>query len=339
MKHLFLAILVVFTIGFRAEAQKSFHYSATTKPVWGNGQREINITVDITLDSLKKEIINSYDAHYGIYFSYDINFFENGKELPSTYVYSFYTLRFNVLSGSQNTDHGLKPEIQNSGYSGSGLAHNNQVLHDPENASLESLSCNVVELSIGGPGLSNRTVSLDANSTLPIELITFDAVKQERQVELSWSTASELNNDYFTIERSADGMTWENVQTILGAGNSTRVLDYSWIDNSSYAGTSYYRLKQTDYDGTTKSFNIVSVEQDEVEELQVYPNPVLHTSSLLGVDGNKPVRIHNAVGVDVTGNVNISISPSKKTLLDMSQLPKGMYYVVNGDKSIRLLKQ
>lgn len=65
----------------------------------------------------------------------------------------------------------------------------------------------------------------------------------------------------------------------------------------------------------------------------------MHSSYLLGVDCSQPILIFNTVGEEVTGNVSISISPSKKTLVDMSDLPNGMYYVKNGNESIRLIKE
>jgi predicted Fe-Mo cluster-binding NifX family protein len=86
-------------------------------------------------------------------------------------------------------------------------------------------------------------------------------------------------------------------------------------------------------------FNIVSVEQEEVEELQVYPNPVSHSATILGVNKNQQLRMFNTVGIEVTRNVVISNSPSNKSFVDMSQLPIGMYILVNGDESIRVLKQ
>lgn len=225
---------------------------------------------------------------------------------------------------------------------GSGVTTGNPWNHQSNcnTVTVEDLLCNKIVLEVEMKGYNgSRFIDVSGTSTLPIELITFDAFRKDRQVELLWKTASELNNDYFTIERSVDGKSWENIQTVQGAGNSSQVIEYSWLDNSPYSAISYYRLKQTDYDGTTEMFNIVSVQQNDVEELQAYPNPVSHTSTILGVDQNQALRIFNTIGVEVTGNVGVSTSPSAKTFLNMSQLPKGMYYVTNGGKSIQLLKE
>lgn len=95
---------------------------------------------------------------------------------------------------------------------------------------------------------------------LPIELISFEAkMNNNKQVDIFWATASELNNDFFTIERSADGVNWEIVTTAAGAGNSIYRIDYAAYDSRPLSGISYYRLKQTDFDGAFEYSNIVSV--------------------------------------------------------------------------------
>ncbi len=87
-------------------------------------------------------------------------------------------------------------------------------------------------------------------STLPIELLSFTGTKRERDVRLDWSTATEANNDYFTIEKSYDGQMWEVVGTEPGAGTSLSRNDYSMLDPRPMPGWNYYRLSQTDLDGT-----------------------------------------------------------------------------------------
>lgn len=101
--------------------------------------------------------------------------------------------------------------------------------------------------------------STGANTQLPIELLYFNAVPKNRVVSLIWKTASELNNDFFTVQRSQDGFTWEDVLQIDGAGTTTLHNNYSEMDMHPYSGVSYYRLKQTDFDGQFSYSNIVSV--------------------------------------------------------------------------------
>ncbi|MBL4710509.1 MAG: T9SS type A sorting domain-containing protein, partial [Flavobacteriales bacterium] len=114
--------------------------------------------------------------------------------------------------------------------------------------------------------------------SLPIELISFEAQMQNNKVELKWLTQSETNNDYFTIERSLTLEDWNEVLKMDGAGNSYRRLEYYGIDDKPLRGVSYYRLKQTDYDGQFSYSEIVAVkfkgEAIFKEDLFIFPNPI-----------------------------------------------------------------
>lgn len=94
---------------------------------------------------------------------------------------------------------------------------------------------------------------------LPIELIDFDAELIDKTVSLSWSTASEINNDYFNIERSVDGINYKIIDIVQGAGNSMEVLDYQFYDNDPPSGIVYYRIRQIDFDGKNEVFDAKSV--------------------------------------------------------------------------------
>lgn len=137
--------------------------------------------------------------------------------------------------------------------------------------------------------------STTPTNALPIELISFDAERKNKVVELKWKTATEINNDYFTIERSIDGKTFEVIEMIKGAGNSTVELSYATIDPNPYDGVSYYRLKQTDFDGQFEYFNVVSVGRSSLSmnETKVYPNPLVgqQLNVELLVNNNLPYEI------------------------------------------------
>ena len=121
----------------------------------------------------------------------------------------------------------------------------------------------------------------DDKVSLPIELISFTAIEVGSFVQLDWSTATEINNDYFTISRSTDGVIFEEIFTQRGSGNSTTRNDYRRFDESPELGYNYYRLNQTDFNGEQESFNIVVVkfggaggaEIDARLRMKVYPNP------------------------------------------------------------------
>ena len=103
--------------------------------------------------------------------------------------------------------------------------------------------------------------STDGSSVLPIELIDFSAEINDNEIQLEWLTASESNNDFFTIYRSTDGVEFEPIAEISGAGNSSDLNSYNYNDNNFVSGISYYQLSQTDYDGTQTFSKIISVNQ------------------------------------------------------------------------------
>ncbi len=119
------------------------------------------------------------------------------------------------------------------------------------------------------------------SSPLPIELVAFDAKKSGKEVNLSWTTSSEINNDYFTIERAANGIDFEKMFDIDGAGNSTSTLSYFVIDKTPLSGANYYRLMQTDYDGNSTYSAIRTVNFNENGHYSVYPNPVTTKSDII----------------------------------------------------------
>jgi hypothetical protein len=162
-----------------------------------------------------------------------------------------------------------------------------------------------------GPGIFNLTsaagadvfvLKLNENQVLPVELISFTAVPGDNSsVELNWITATEINNDYFTIERSIDALNWENVTQVDGNGNTNAAINYDAWDYMPYSGISYYRLKQTDFDGQFSYSNIVAVNLSANNEIIILPNPV--TNELLvwssEVGDQAEITIYNILGETV----------------------------------------
>ncbi len=101
--------------------------------------------------------------------------------------------------------------------------------------------------------------SVSSENPLPIELLSFTAVPKNSKVDLRWSTASEQNNDHFTVERSADAMNFQALLQVPGAGNSQQIVNYADEDRQPLSGLSYYRLRQTDLDGTSEVSDAVPV--------------------------------------------------------------------------------
>ncbi|MBW6498623.1 MAG: hypothetical protein K0B09_09560 [Bacteroidales bacterium] len=113
-------------------------------------------------------------------------------------------------------------------------------------------------------GFSDWGIGGGIDNPLPIELLSFTAKYQDGKVLLNWATGSEINNDYFTLERSRDAVDAEIIGFIDGAGNSSHTLHYQFIDHDPLPGISYYRLKQTDYDGSFEYSQWVAVQVDGI---------------------------------------------------------------------------
>jgi hypothetical protein len=127
---------------------------------------------------------------------------------------------------------------------------------------------------------------IGGGNVLPTELLYFNAKPDNTQVDLTWATAMESNNSYFTVERSADGIVFDSVLrvgTLAPGGNSTLQLDYSAYDLTPLSGASFYRLKQTSLDGSTKYSGVVSVNFTHQANLSIYPNPSRGTVYVSGV--------------------------------------------------------
>jgi len=156
-------------------------------------------------------------------------------------------------------------------------SHSNRSTEEPGAASVtmsHTISANEDWVMLGG-------TMLDYAVVLPIELISFEGERRDKNVDLKWITATELNNDYFTLERSKDALNFDEIGRVAGAGNSHAQLNYSFTDDKPFDGVSYYRLKQTDFDGKYKYSNTVAINIKDVEILNFYPNPTTSQSNVI----------------------------------------------------------
>lgn len=179
--------------------------------------------------------------------------------------------------------------------------------------------------------------------TLPIKLLNFSAIlTNNNSVKLEWQTASEINNDFFTIERSKNGIEWEEIGRVEGAGNSSSLLYYSSIDNYPYYGVSYYRLKQTDFDGQFKYSFVQSVKLENSPDtsVEIYPNPTNNKLTIIGnITELEQVKIFNNLGQDVTKFVAITGDKIQNSMIfDMSELSTGIYVVKTKTNAYKIYK-
>lgn len=163
------------------------------------------------------------------------------------------------------------------------------------------------------------------NSTqtpLPVELLSFEAIPTKKTVELKWSTASEINNDFFTVERSSDIENWIETAIVQGAGNSGIIKNYTTIVDNPLPGLSYYRLKQTDFDGKQEYLGIRAVDMKEGREIEfsVFPNPASEKMNIVINENEFTIDVFNMSG-------QIILSQRNSNELDISNLPNGLYLI------------
>ncbi len=187
-------------------------------------------------------------------------------------------------------------------------------------------------LSVAGAiALNNNEVIVgtQANFPLPVKLVSFLVEKDNRNtsVNLTWQTASELNADYFLIERSVDGRYFETIGQLKAAGNSNRLTSYLFNDEHPKQGINYYRLKQVDFDGTQEQFPVRSVLFDEsTQTYGIYPNPFISFISIRA-DGISPantfqLRIYNPL-LQLVWSTTLT---NEVTSIQLSELPTGVYF-------------
>lgn len=181
----------------------------------------------------------------------------------------------------------------------------------------------------GMSGFSNFGTA-QSTSPLPIELLSFTGKSLGTRNQLDWVTATEINNDYFTVERSSNGIDFTEASKVDGAGNSNAVHSYSTIDNDPYPGLTYYRLKQTDFDGKFSYSPLIAVENqmDKIMVDNIHPNPTngdLNFDFISPIKGVVEVKMFDAYG-KLIFEETMSVDEGKTPLTThMGHLAQGIY--------------
>ncbi len=178
------------------------------------------------------------------------------------------------------------------------------------------------------------------NAILPVQLLNFTAVYDPAGNKIKWTTVAEINNDYFTLERSYDGITFVTIAIVQGAGNTNAIVNYSYTDTAENASVFYYRLKQTDYNGTFSYSKIVVVEgQAEAKSaFLLYPNPSdgSKISLLFEVPNNESagiIKVYNALGQLIL----VFNSVGSYSFEFNENLARGVYFISWNNQSQKLI--
>lgn len=178
----------------------------------------------------------------------------------------------------------------------------------------------------GAIALHNNIVEISVSSNpLSIKLQSFTACAISNIVDIKWETATETNNNYFSVLRSQDGVNFNVIQLIPGAGNSDVLCYYNIADNYPYYGISYYQLKQTDYDGKITYSNIISVTNEKLTDLFVFLNSFNSQITIFMNDtsqnNNYRLQIYKSSG-DI---IILEKLINQETIIDTSNFSSGIY--------------
>ncbi len=298
-----------------------------------NIQGQTGIDVDVTI-TFNQVVVNSSNCDYGfnyqIKYDYDVSYNQYGNGNGNN---DLNTLQGRLACGSNQSFFNLPT---GGGIGTSQTANNWTSQTNCNSIKVQDLMCDEIDLTFQGPGIGYQTIRLKAISSLPVEFIDFEVESTKNNNILNWSTASEKNNDYFTVERSMDGENWVVIQTLSGAGTTSEKSEYT-IRDENFHELTYYRLKQFDFDGTETELKIISAKSVYTEEITAYPNPAENTIYVKGADA-KNFRIVDAKGADQTKAATIN-NVGGKLQVDISNLNRGVYFLFANYQQLKIIKQ
>jgi len=204
---------------------------------------------------------------------------------------------------------------------------NSNIIEDRKAVSAGSYSAGFT--SAGGNWIAQMATFRSTNISLPIDLSSFTGYCNNKNIVLEWTTASENNNDYFSIERSVNGSDWKAIGTVKSFGNSSIARMYSFIADETNNEIAYFRLKQTDLDGNFNYFKIIQVNScnKEVPAINIYPNP----SNGISLFGKINLKANEKYSVEIFDNSGKMVSryasnQPEFTINFPNVLQQGVYY-------------
>jgi len=177
----------------------------------------------------------------------------------------------------------------------------------------------------GSISSSRPNTKITIGNPLPVSLLNFNANCVNKNVKLNWQTASELNNDYFDVERSNDGNSYASLLRLNGNGTTNEPHQYFAYDEQPLAGINYYRLKQVDFNGSTTYYNPVMVNCADDTNVSVYPNPNNGSFIVSGISDDDEIQLTDALGRNL-------FSKKGEINYELNNLQEGIYFVIIKNK-------
>lgn len=257
---------------------------------------------------------------------------DNNPDVTLDYIYSGITLANSAdeIILEVNSTEICRVNYTNGNSFGAGVAH--------ELLNLTNHPTGVTQGPTGGSDYQAATQLLTSGDkgspgaigqALPVELLHFTAKTQNQTAILSWATASEDNNAYFDVQRSTDGINFETIGRVEGAGTTYDVQEYTFIDESPVDGVNYYRLKQVDFNGQSENHKVVMVNINGLEsDIAIIPTQVRNQFEVVITESiNEPVEM-NIISVNgqVVKSTIINMNSNRQTI-EVSELNAGVYFV------------
>jgi hypothetical protein len=177
---------------------------------------------------------------------------------------------------------------------------------------------------------------------LPIELLEFNGYNKNDVNELFWTTVSQVNTDYFVVQKSINGIDFFDLTMVDGAGNSVEELGYRATDNDPFSGITYYRLKEFDFNGDYRYSDVIAINAIRGSDIQIYPNP---TTNDLFIDFSNDLDegMHTILISDVSGKViaeQIEFNHTQKTykIENFGDMTPGIYMIKVLDANNEMVK-
>lgn len=298
-------------------------------------------TIDVTpVDAVPSTMNCPWFYHYEVEFNYTVTF--TGSTTNRSVSGNIY---FNCTGGTGGQPYrflgtftsdaaGTSTTTNNTRqYNAVGPAYNYGSNPSCTDITVNDIGCSSYSFSYWGNGVTNGSITCNTGAPLPIDLLNFSADRiEENRIRFKWATASEQQNDYFSIQQSNDNEVWETLDVISGAGNSDSTLHYQHELEIDAKTSAYYRLKQTDIDGTTSESKTVFVGpfDEGASAIRIFPNPA--DQEVTVSSGNEIIvtDISNITGQ----SIDLSIYNEAAKTINTSRLENGTYMlrIKNGNE-------
>lgn len=307
--------------------------------------------------AVNKGIYSNPDAQTGLQTGNAVD--ETWSLIPNKTFTGDITIELQWNAGANGTENSQLPGFSNTNITPVYWMKNVSTSwsNDGENVNVSSQGSDpyvaVIKLSGMSKGQEYLFGVSSGNAALPVEFSFTRVEAVNEEVHISWGTSSEENNDFFVVQRSAEGQSWNSLKKIQGAGTTLKAQEYNFTDSAPLSGLSFYRIKQVDFDGTTDYSRIMNVNMSnessstQLNINEVYPNPFnsqINLEIISPFSGNGRIALFDLNGNELKSKSMPWMAGENQLILkNLDALPSGYCVLVlsiNGQRTTkRILKK